>query len=584
MYEGSAAGAALEQLRAAGLRTLFHTNTSGFVPFWNAIHAARDVQVVNLTHEGHGVAAAQGYALASKQLGFFFGDGCGICNAMSNIYCAWKDRTPVIATFGGGSLSDKGKDHAETWDDQMRPSEPFAMWTGDLITEEMADVVRRAIRFAFGPPSGPVMLNWGNAQANARVREAIYPIDLAKARHSFRGRPDLIEKAAQWLAEAQNPVIIAGPEIGEDGAEREIIELAEKLSLPVTHPGWPNELNANFPTNHPLYVGRLNAMRLPRRIDLLINLGDKFTAQGGGAPLAGARIIHVSHDPDILGKAHPVDVAIASDLRLALRDISIALDGILTRPRLEAIRSARLAEVTELNRKLRQARDMALRGRFNKTPLSWERVGYELEQALEPDAVIVPEVGTQWDKLLGQLKLGYGNKPKFGRTTGSALGWGMAAAFGVNVALPERQVVAIQGDGGFLFGQSETLWSIARYEAPMLIVLMNNRVYNDSRSRNNHSDDALYREGRDYSGYLGDPNVEYTRIAEAYHLRGEKVRTPDELAPALQRALRSMREGKAVLMDIDIAPDHQPMANPTWYQRHSLAEIRNRARQGGARA
>ena len=100
--------------------------------------------------------------------------------------------------------------------------------------------------------------------------------------------------------------------------------------------------------------------------------------------------------------------------------------------------------------------------------MSWRK-------ALDKDAVIVPELGTEYYKLYRQLRLGGANKQRIGRTKGDALGWGVAAAFGVNVALPDRQVVALQGDGGFLFNQSEALWSIARYEAPMLIVIMNNQ-------------------------------------------------------------------------------------------------------------
>jgi thiamine pyrophosphate-dependent acetolactate synthase large subunit-like protein len=222
--------------------------------------------------------------------------------------------------------------------------------------------------------------------------------------------------------------------------------------------------------------------------------------------------------------------------------------------------------------------DIAMRAFFDRSPLSWERVGFELERALDKNAVIVPELGTQAYKLLRQLKIGGDNKLKFGRTIGSALGWGVAASFGVNLALPERQVVALQGDGGFLFGQSEALWSIARYEAPMLIVIMNNHLYNETRARNSNNGGRLFEAGKDYNGYLGDPNVEFTKIAEAYGLRGEKVRTAGELAPALQRSLRSMRDGKAVLLDIEVEEDGPSLSQATWYQRHSIADIQRKAR------
>ena len=203
-------------------------------------------------------------------------------------------------------------------------------------------------------------------------------------------------------------------------------------------------------------------------------------------------------------------------------------------------------------------------------------MGFELEKALDKDAVIVPELGTEYYKIYRQLKLGGANKLRFGRTKGDALGWGVASAFGVNLALPDRQIVALQGDGGFLFNQSEALWSIARYEAPMLIVIMNNRLYNESRDRNMLNGGVLYEAGKDFNGYLGDPNVEYTKIAEAYGLKGEKVKAASDLPAALQRCLKSMRDGKAVVLDIDIAPDGVPLSQSTWYQRYSIADIRKK--------
>src|SRR5690349_21607638 len=109
IYKGTAAGAVVAQLRAAGVRTLFHTNTSGFVPLWEAIYAAGDVQVINMTHEGQAVAAAAGYTMASRNLGFFFGSHVGIPNALSNTYNAWKDRVPLLLTYAGGQR-EEGKD------------------------------------------------------------------------------------------------------------------------------------------------------------------------------------------------------------------------------------------------------------------------------------------------------------------------------------------------------------------------------------------------------------------------------------------------------------------------------------------
>lgn len=576
IYTGTPSGAVLAQLKAAGVHVLFHTNTSGFMPFWNAIYEAGDVQVILMTHEGHAVGAAAGYQMASKKLGFFFGSHVGIPHTMSNLYCAWKDRVPLLVTYSGGGLAEQGKDSFEQWDDPMAVTKAFTNWTGTIIPEDVTGVLRRAMKFAFGPPSGPVTLNWG-AGGPAQVEAPIYKIDLANMRYRPRAQADLIQKAAQWLVEAQNPIFVAGAEIGVEGAYGEMVALAEKLSVPVTET--MHSLYANFPTDHPLFLGELESQRFPRKRDLLISFGESFTSGNEdkrglmGPPMP---IVQISHDPNTLGRSIVPNLCILSEVRTAIRDISDAVDGMLTKDRMAKIRTTRLAEISALTTALKQSREMALRARFDDSPLTWERVGYELEKALDKDAVIVPELGTEYYKLLRQLRLGGANKEMIGRTTGDALGWGVAAAFGVNVALPEKQVVAIQGDGGFLFDQSETFWSIARYEAPMLIVIMNNHLYNESRDRNSLNGGPLYESGRDFNGYLGDPNVEYSKIAQAYNMKGEKVRIASELGPALQRSLRYMRDGKAVVLDIDIAPDGPALSHPAWYQRYSLAEIRKK--------
>ena len=580
MFRGTAAGAVLAQLRAAGVRTLFHTNTSGFVPFWEAIYAAGDVQVINMTHEGQAVAAAAGYTMAAKNLGFFFGSGAGIMNALSNTYNAWKDRVPLLVTFGGGGIADQGMDTFESWDNQLGTTEPFTMWTGTLLPEDMTGILRRAIKFAFGPPSGPVTLQWdgGGEQVEARI----YSVDLAHMRHQSRAPADAIERAAQWLVESESPIFLVGSQVGLEGAYDEIVALAEKLSVPVVET--MHSLYANFPNDHPLFLGDFQAQRFPRNQDLLIAFGESFTL--GRQDLRGLttsqqrRIVSINHDPVALGRSVVPDLSMLSEVRTAIRDLSDALDGMLTKDRMAQIRSSRLAEISAFTNNLKKSREMALRAHFDSSPVTWERVGYELEQALDKDAVIVPELGTQYSKVYNQLKLGGSNKQRIGRTKGDALGWGVAAAFGVNLALPDRQVVAVQGDGGFLFNQSEALWSIARYEAPMLIVIMNNHSYNESRARNMLSGGVLYEEGKDFNGYLGDPDVDYAKIAEAYGLKGEKVRSAGDLGPALQRSLRSMRDGKAVVLDVDVEVDGAPLRQGTWYQRHSIAEIRRKRLNG----
>ncbi len=576
MFRGTPSAAVLEQLRAAGVKILFHTNTSGFGPFWEAIYKAGDVQVINVTHEGSAVAAAAGYAMASKKMGFFFGSGVGVFNSLSNTYCAWKDRVPVLVTFGGGSIADQGMDSFESWDDHLGPMRQVTNWTGTLLSQDITTHLRRAMKFAFGPPSGPVALDW--SAGGGEVEVPIYKIDLANMRLKSRAQSDLIEKTAQWLIEARYPIFVVGSQVGVEGAEAEMLALAEKLAVPVgetTH-----SLYSNFPNDHPLFLGEMQSQRLPRKEDLLISFGESFTAgnhdERSLRSSGPRRVVHISHDPDTMGRSFVPDLSIVSEIRTAIRDLSDAIDAMLTKDRIAKIRQDRFAQISAFTAQLKQSRELALRHSFDASPISLERLGFELEKALDKDAVIVPEIGTQNYKLFRQLSFGGQNKKRIGRTKGSALGWGVGAAFGVNLGYPDRQVVALEGVGGFLFNQSEALWSIARYEAPLLIVIVNNHSYNESRGRNNQPGSLLSDLGIDFNGYLGAPDVEYTKIAEAYGLRGEKVLHPGELPGALQRCLRHMRDGKAVILDVNIAPDGIAMPKFDWYQKYSLADIRKK--------
>ena len=170
--------------------------------------------------------------------------------------------------------------------------------------------------------------------------------------------------------------------------------------------------------------------------------------------------------------------------------------------------------------------------------------------------------------------MGHEDKLRIGRTTGSALGWGVGAALGVQLALPDRQVVAMQGDGGILFGQTETLWSISRYDAPVLIVVMNNHSYNETRNRNLSFGGTQFKTGKDLTSYLGDPDVDFSKIAAAYNIKGEKIFDPDDLGPALQRAVKTMREGRPYLLDLEVERDGIFSEN-TWRSPFSIAQLRN---------
>ena len=208
-------------------------------------------------------------------------------------------------------------------------------------------------------------------------------------------------------------------------------------------------------------------------------------------------------------------------------------------------------------------------------PVPWYRAMVELNDLAEPDAIIVPEISSD-EHAFGFFSFADDAKLKIGRTTGMALGWGVGASAGVKLALPDRQVIAIQGDGSFLFGQTDSLWTMSRYSIPVLVVILNNRSYEATRWRVMARGTAAGAAGRDYISYLGDPEVDFTKLASAYNIGGEIVRNTDQLRPAIQKAFRVLKDGRPYLLDIRTKTAGAG-AEVSWYPKYSVAAQRKRS-------
>ncbi|MEE8382981.1 MAG: thiamine pyrophosphate-dependent enzyme [Thermodesulfobacteriota bacterium] len=210
---------------------------------------------------------------------------------------------------------------------------------------------------------------------------------------------------------------------------------------------------------------------------------------------------------------------------------------------------------------------------WNSSPLSWERLSFEIDKVLDDDACIVAELDTYipyyW------MDFSRGKKALIGTTTGFALGWVVGASLGVKIARPDRQVVCLVGDGSMLFGQLESLWSFSRYDVPAIIVVFNNRSYDGPRNRMFTLSEHPQEERKDMACYLGDPDVNFVGITESFGIKGEVVSSPDQVKPAMKRAIRATKEGRPYLIDAILA-QRGPGAGTNWHPEISIAAGRKR--------
>jgi len=574
----------VEQLRAAGVRFIFNCNSSGNSPIFDALVDRSDLQVVTVPQEGQMIAIAQGYALASGKIAFTMSDSVGFPNTLNNMYNAWRDRTPlVIGSQREPTTVHGGRDALQEWDDFLAPSSSFTRWRWSINgAARIPEITRRAFKIASTPPAGPVALAFPEDVLAERASAVIVDHGRFLIKPAVKASPRLLEEAARLLVESQRPVILVGPEVTESEGKLEVVTLAERLSIPVTQ---AERLFDDFPTNHPLFIGDYRgSSAYSANADLILSVGARIPHEGGMIP-NGAKVIHISVDPDSIGRVVPTDVGIVADVKEAASDLLAAINAVAARDRLDRMRDERFTSTKAVADFVRAQRARIIRERWDHNPLSAERVSAELIQVLEEDAIIVPELtqyggaDLQENVALSQFTFAPGGMSRIGKTTGGALGWGVGAALGVKLAQPDRQVVALQGDGGFLFAQIETLWTMVRYEVPVIIVIYNNRSYNSPRDTILGRKGRQAQTGKDMTCYLGDPNVDFAKVAAGFGVKGEVVESLDQLKAALQRATRTTRDGKPYLIDA-ITERTGEGADSTWYPKYSVAAARTRKSTG----
>ncbi len=582
-FRGTGGELLAEQLRDAGVEYLFLGNGTGVSPLCDALVDRPNMKLILAIHEALSVAMADGYSRASGKTGFTMFSRVAVPHASGNIYNAMKDRSPlVIATDHIESLS-SGRDSHEDLEDTLEPVKQFTKWRWNVdAPARIPEWTMKAFKLASTPPGGPSFLMFPRDYLVARDVEAeIFRPGTFTIPMSVRADAATIDKVARALIEAKSPLLRAGSDVWWAKAIPEIVELAELLAIPVTS-GEEREgfrVSCNFPTNHPLFLGGWSRnMRYPRNVDVLLNMGGKLPDAGVGEPpvARSVKIIDVRIEAPDIGNDYPLYAGVAAGVKQVAQDLVAAIKSMATAERLQKIRGDRKEQTRQYVARLRQARQQAMKADWDKVPLTWERLASDMNEVLERDAYIVSEFGTEGPKALKCFTFAEGEKTLIGRTSGAALGWGVGAAVGVKIAQPDKQVVAMQGDGGFLFGgQPMALWTMARYQIPVITVVYNNRSYNETRERSFAEGGRQAQTGKDMLSYLGDPDVDFVKLAGAFGVPAEQVTTPDQIQPAMKRAVRAAQDGKPYLIDALVGRTGHG-AELTSYPKLSVAAMRQR--------
>jgi len=280
-----------------------------------------------------------------------------------------------------------------------------------------------------------------------------------------------------------------------------------------------------------------------------------------------ASVIHTGLDAAQLGRNYPVDLGLMANTGLTA---SAVLEQLRTRNLATPAVAARRRAVERHHQERQQRLDAAARETWDARPIASARLATELNQRLDPDAIVVSELVTSEPFIKTYLDIGSAGAHRQNFTSqGGVLGWGVAAAIGAKIARPDRQVVALVGDGSFQFGV-QALWSAVRYEVPIGVIIWNNGGYQANR-RFLHGYGGRAAETGKYVGTsLRGPDIDNIAIASGYGVEGERVEDPNRLGAALDRCLRRVEDGQPYLLDIEIERRYGG-ADSDWYDFFSVA-------------
>ena len=510
-----------------------------------------------LTH-GEKAAAymADGYARASHKPGVCAAQNVGAANLAAGLQDPFLAGSPVLAITGRKPrLSQHRNSYQEV--DHLRPFSAVTKYSVPVDSaEQLPFLLRQALREATSGAPGPVHLDLEGTSGNIVMEgeadlEVIIEENFTRV-PAYRPEPEaaMVRAAAQVLSAAQRPVIVAGGGVTASGAQQEVVQLAEMMSIPVA-----TSLNAKtaIPDGHPLSVGvcgsysRTCANRLVSEADLVLYIGSHTGSQVTNewtVPSLDTPVIQIDIDPSELGRSYPAKATLQGDAKACLRRLMEVLEPL--GPRTEWVNRAQ-----ELVAEWREG--VSEVSNSDGSPIRPERLCKELTDYLPSDAVLVSDTGHSgiWTGTMIDLKE---QTQQYIRCAGS-LGWGFPGALGAKCALPDRPVICFTGDGGFWYHMSE-LETALRYGINAVIVVNNNHSLNQEK----RSNDRLY------AGQPGNPeelwhmlDVNLAKLAQTIGCFGIRVGQPGQIQSALEQAIAS---GKPAV--IDVVSDIEGIAPPAW--------------------
>lgn len=511
-----------------GVDTIFGYPGGAIMPAYDALMNYTDkLRHILTRHEQGAIHAAQGYARVTGKVGVCMAtSGPGATNLITGIADAQIDSTPLVCITGQVSAGLLGTDAFQETD-VIGISMPVTKWNY-LITkpQEIPEIMAQAFYIAQTGRPGPVLIDIAK---NAQFGELDFEYHKCVRMRSYAPEPrislDNLKAAAALINNAKKPYILAGQGIILGGAEEEFLHFIEKSGIPVA---WTILGACALPKNHPLNVGMLgmhgnySTNILTNVCDVLIGVGMRFDDRVTGDVTKYARqakIIHMEIDKAEINKVIPADVAIHGDVKDTLPLLSKLIEKRTHEKWLQEFKNADKIEYEKVI-----SHDI-----FPVKPgLTMSEAIHLISEKTKGDAIVVTDVGQH--QMFASRYFNFTNPRSFVTSGGlGTMGFGLPAAHGAKIGIPDKQVILFVGDGGFQMTIQE-LGTINQTQAAVKIVLLNNKYLGMVRQWQQLFYDKRYSET-----YLLNPD--FIKVGEGFGIKGKKVLERPQLDAAIQEML-----------------------------------------------
>ncbi|MBP8034342.1 MAG: biosynthetic-type acetolactate synthase large subunit [Bacteroidia bacterium] len=557
--EVTGAESVILSLLDAQVTDVFGYPGGAIMPVYDALYDYMDqLNHYLVRHEQGATHAAQGYSRVSGKPGVVFAtSGPGATNLITGIADAQIDSTPLVCITGQVHSHLLGTDAFQETD-VVGISMPVTKWNIQVTkAEDIAPAIAKAFYIATSGRPGPVLVD---ITKDAQFGKTTYKYEKCESIRSYFPCPKVNEeevfKAAELINNAQRPYILCGHGVLLSGAEKQLLDLVEKANIPVA--STLLGLGA-FPPTHELYVGYLGMHGnygpnlLTNECDVLIAIGMRFDDRvtGNVSKYAKqAKVIHFEIDPSEVNKIIHADVAVLGDAKEALE---LLLPKIKSQKHTEWLQKFTDCTRIEFEKVVKNAVSPATE------KLRMAEVIHQFHQLSEGNAIVVTDVGQHQMITSRYYKF---NQPNHNVTSGGlgTMGFGLPAAVGAKVAQPNKEVVAVLGDGGFQMTIQE-LGTIMQSDIPVKILVLNNNFLGMVRQWQQLFFDRRY-------SFTEMKNPNFVAIANGYNIKGRKVTERKDL----NEALKEMYESKEAYL-LEVVVENEENVFPMITTGASVSEI-----------